>query len=69
MTIIQSQAIWELCRQGFPLTADEAAEHWEKGQAYCPDWRVMKLPRGVAYLIELSNREAADVPEAPDKTR
>jgi hypothetical protein len=60
MTIIQSQAIWELCRQGFPLNADEAAERWEKGQAYRPDWRGLRVPRAVAQLIDQSNWEAAE---------
>lgn len=60
MTIIQSQAIWELCRQGFPLNADEAAERWGNGQTYRPDWRRLRVPRAVAQLIEQSNWEAAE---------
>ncbi len=34
MTISQSQALWELCRQGLPLSADEAERCWEQGQTY-----------------------------------
>jgi hypothetical protein len=56
MTIIQAQAIWELCRQGFPLDADDAAEHWEKGEPYEPDGQ-MKVPRDVERLIETCNWE------------
>ena len=29
MTISQAQALWELCRQGLPLSADEAERCWE----------------------------------------
>lgn len=57
MTISQSQAIWELCRQGFPLTADEAAEHWAKGETYRPDLQGHRVPREVEHLIEQSNWE------------
>lgn len=65
MTIIQSQTIWELCRQGFPLTADEAAERWEKGETYLPDWRGLRVPREVTHLIEQSNWEAAERQVSP----
>jgi len=40
MTTNQSQAHWELCRQGLPLAADEAAERWDRGQPF-------KLENGV----------------------
>lgn len=56
MTINQSQAVWELCRQGFPLTADEAAERWEKGQTYEPN-REIRVPREIGHLIDLCNWE------------
>jgi hypothetical protein len=56
MTIIQSQAIWELCRQGFPLDAEEAAQQWEKGEPYQLDGQ-LKVPRDVERLIETSNWE------------
>jgi hypothetical protein len=58
MTIIQSQAIWELCRQGFPLNADEAAEHWEKGEPYQPEGE-LRVPRDVERLIETCNWEVS----------
>jgi hypothetical protein len=56
MTASQSQAIWELCRQGFPLSADEAADRWEKGEPYEPDSRV-RVTREISRLIECANRE------------
>lgn len=56
MTISQSQAVWELCRQGFPLTADEAAEHWDNGEIYLPD-RQVKTSRETAQLIDRCNWE------------
>lgn len=34
MTTNQSQAIWELCRQGLPLEAEEAAKTWTQGQHF-----------------------------------
>jgi hypothetical protein len=59
MTISQSQAVWELCRQGFPLTADEAADHWERGETYEPDFLV-RVTREINRLIECANREVDD---------
>jgi hypothetical protein len=59
MTIIQAQAIWELCRQGFPLDAEDAAEHWEKGEPYQPEQQ-LKVPRDVERLIEVGNWEISD---------
>lgn len=59
MTISQLQAVWELCRQGFPLTADEAAARWEKGEVYQPD-RPLRVTREIAHLIEQCNWEAND---------
>lgn len=56
MTTSQSQAIWELCRQGLHMSADRAERCWESGVAYQPEFRV-KIPRGVNTLIERSNRE------------
>jgi hypothetical protein len=60
MTSSQEQAVWELCRQGFPLAAEEAAAHWEKGEAYQPDLGV-RVPREVKHLIDCSNWEMARV--------
>jgi hypothetical protein len=56
MTISQMQAVWELCRQGLPLIADEAEEHWETGQVFDLDMQV-SIPRGVEHLLERCNRE------------
>ncbi len=56
MTNNQLQAIWELCRQGLPLMADEAASHWESGEVYQLDtW--FHLPRETEGLIDRCNWE------------
>lgn len=58
MTISQAQALWELCRQGLPLSADEAERCWEQGQTY--QLRVpVKLPWEVEGLIEQCNWEVS----------
>jgi len=56
MTSSQSQAVWELCRQGYPLAADEAAEHWEKGEPFQPDLGA-RVSREVEHLIDCANWE------------
>jgi hypothetical protein len=56
MTNSQATAIWELCRQGFPLSADEAEESWERGQPFRPDWRI-QLSRALRKLIDDCNRQ------------
>ena len=56
MTLSQSHALWELCRQGLPLTADEAERTWEQGRAYYLN-EPIKLPREVEVLIEQCNWE------------
>jgi hypothetical protein len=56
MTTCQSQALWELCRQGFPLSADEAERRWSRGEAYHLDFYV-KIPRSINTLIEQCNWE------------
>ena len=58
MTISQAQALWELCRQGLPLSADEAERCWEQGQTYQLREPV-KLPWEVAGLIEQGNWEVS----------
>lgn len=58
MTISQAHAIWELCRQGLPLSADEAEKCWEQGKAYRLDEPV-KLPREVEGLIDQCNWEVS----------
>jgi hypothetical protein len=56
MTISQLQTVWELCRQGFPLTADEAAARWEKGETYEPA-RQLHVTREIEQLIDRCNWE------------
>jgi hypothetical protein len=56
MTTSQLQTVWELCRQGFPLSADEAAARWEKGETYEPDWR-LRVTREIERLIDRCNWE------------
>ena len=56
MTTNQSQALWELCRQGFPLSADEAERRWSRGQPYHLDFYV-KIPASINALIERCNWE------------
>jgi hypothetical protein len=63
MTISQTQAIWELCRQGFPLTADEAADRWERGEVYEPELQV-RVNREIAQLIDRCNWEIRREPTA-----
>ena len=57
MTFTQTQTVWELCRQGLPLLADEAAEYWEKGLHFDLHPGV-HIARAVADLIEQCNWEA-----------
>jgi hypothetical protein len=57
MTISQSQAVWELSRQGFPLAADEAESRWERGEVYRPDGQ-LDLHRGIKHLIDQGNWES-----------
>jgi hypothetical protein len=57
MTSKQSQAIWELCRQGLPLFADEAARQWSRGQTIQLETGV-RVGRWVKALIDQCNWEA-----------
>jgi hypothetical protein len=56
MTINQASAIWGLCRQGLPLSADEAELCWGQGRTYRLAEPV-KLPREVESLIAQCNWE------------
>jgi hypothetical protein len=56
MTINQANAIWGLCRQGLPLSADDAESSWGEGRAYYLAEPV-KLPRDVERLIAQCNWE------------
>jgi hypothetical protein len=56
MTTRQVQAVWELCRQGFPLAADDAEERWSLGEVYQLDLDA-PLARSVEALIEQCNWE------------
>lgn len=57
MTTHQSQAVWELCREGYPLSADEAEIRWKSGEAYHPESE-MKISRALQLLIFQSNYDA-----------
>jgi hypothetical protein len=63
MTSNQSQAIWELCRQGLPLEADEAARHWSRGLGYQLDQQ-LRVAKTIHALIAQCNWEAEQVSEA-----
>ena len=56
MNASQSQAIWEICRQGFPLVAEEAKNLWERGATFQPDGAI-PLPRSVRRLVDRCNWE------------
>lgn len=56
MTANQTQAHWELCRQGFPLEADQAAQQWDRGQPF--EFHLgVRLARSVEALIQQCNWE------------
>ena len=57
MSISQSQAVWELSRQGFPHAAYEAESQWEQGESYYPDIR-LELQRRIRHLIDQGNWES-----------
>jgi hypothetical protein len=63
MTTSQAQALWELCRQGLPLSAAEAEHCWEQGQIYKLREPV-KLPPKVEGLIDLCNWELSVTTQA-----
>ncbi len=52
------QAYWALCRQGFPLDAEDAIEHWENGEPYLPEQQ-LRVPRDVERLIDDCNWEVS----------
>lgn len=56
MTVTQRQAIWELCRQGFPLIAQSAELQWSNGQRFSLDTNI-DVARQVRKLIDQCNRE------------
>ncbi|MEA3277116.1 MAG: hypothetical protein U9Q81_17880 [Pseudomonadota bacterium] len=59
MTSSQAQAIWELCREGFPLVAYEAETHWQRRDVYAPD-RHTNVSRALEHLIERCNWETEE---------
>lgn len=63
MTANQSQALWELCRQGLPLAADEAAERWDRGQPFELE-NGLHLARYVEALIRQCNWEVEGLERA-----
>ena len=56
MTSYQLQTIWELCRQGLHMSANEAERCWKQGEVYHLDCDG-KVPRMINGLIERCNRE------------
>ncbi len=56
MTPSQDRAVWELCRQGLPLVADEAAATWAKGERFMLDQQV-RVAREVHKLVDMCNWE------------
>lgn len=56
MSVKQLQAVWELCRQGFPITADDAARSWNKGAPFEPE-EEFHLAKPLESLIEQCNWE------------
>ncbi|AHF03781.1 hypothetical protein MARPU_07825 [Marichromatium purpuratum 984] len=52
----QTQALWELQRQGLPDIAESAARHWSEGRRYEPD-EALHIPRSLETLIEQCNWE------------
>jgi hypothetical protein len=56
MTTNQLAAVWELCRQGLPLLADEAAQCWNQGRPFRVQLGV-RVGRAIELLIEQCNWE------------
>jgi hypothetical protein len=53
----QSRAVWELCRNGYPMLADDAERRWSEGGAYHPDPQ-LRVSRALRALIDQCNYEA-----------
>jgi hypothetical protein len=60
MISYRPQAVWELCRQGYPSSADEAERQWRKGKAYNPE-SGMQMSRTLRALIDQCNYEESDL--------
>jgi hypothetical protein len=60
MNNYQLQAVWELCRQGYPGSADEAESRWSAGETYHPEGQV-RLSRWLHNLIDQCNYEVSIV--------
>jgi hypothetical protein len=52
------QAVWELCRQGYPISADEAEIRWSCGDTFSLDPE-MQVSRTLRLLIEQCNYEVS----------
>lgn len=63
MSTLQTQAIWELCREGYPLVADQAAARWDQGHTFRLSDET-QISRPVATLIEQCNWIIANAVEA-----
>ena len=56
MSIKQQQAVWELCRQGYQVSADHAARCWSKGERFEVE-RELVIARSLERLIDQCNWE------------
>lgn len=56
MSTKQVQAVWELCRQGFQITADDAEKSWRNGEPFEPRDK-LPLGRSLESLIDQCNWE------------
>jgi hypothetical protein len=63
MSTNQTQALWELCRQGLPLAAEEAAQCWNRGRPFFLDAGV-HISHYVEALIEQCNWEVERLADA-----
>jgi hypothetical protein len=58
MSTKQTQALWELCRQGFQFIAEDAARCWRSGQRFqVDDCERKNFARSLINLIEQCNWE------------
>ena len=63
MTTTQSLTLWELCREGLPLAADEAALQWGEGRPFERPAGI-RISRSLDALIEQCNWEVEQTEEA-----
>jgi hypothetical protein len=56
MSIKQQQAVWELCRQGYQVSANQAARCWSQGERFEVE-RELVIARSLENLIDQCNWE------------